>query len=93
MDNWISEEARYRLQRMLWERSKSLDGYLFSKSLDRHRLWQEFLKRNGIQLVPGGDAVYYRDESSTAVCSPLEYGSLKIPRDFAEKVLTLDFIP
>ena len=87
----MSEEMRYRLQKMLWDRCRE---YIFGdRSLDRHGLWNQFLQRNHIVLIPQGEAKRHEGEDYVSVHSPMDYGALIVPLDFATKALLLGTLP
>lgn len=83
----MSEEMRYRLQKMLWDRSWE---YIIG---DRDGLWGRFLQRNNIVLVPQGEAKRHEGEDHVSVCSPMAHGALIVPLDFATKALLLGTLP
>ena len=90
----MTEEIRYKLQKMIWDK---FGDYVFSKNkrqggYDRYQqLWLDFLKKNDIDFLPGTDAVYYKNEDFVAVVNPFQYGALKINKETAEKALVLGF--
>ena len=82
----MTEELRYKLQKMIWDK---LEKYIFS--MKSHPLWLDFLNKNDIEFLPGTDAVHYKHEDFVAVMNPLQYGALKINKETAEKALVLGF--
>jgi hypothetical protein len=64
----FSEEVRYRLQKMFWDR---VDLYIFA-SLDGrhggHDAWRYFLDCNGIVTLPGHDCLFIKDSDRGCPC-------------------------
>lgn len=101
----MTEELRYKLQKMIWDRfgeyvfsknmfskNKSQGGHYRQGGYDRYQqLWLDFLKKNEIEFIPGADAVHYKHEGFVAVLNPFQYGALKINKETAEKALVLGF--
>jgi len=87
----LSEEMRYALQKMIWDR---LDGCLFPpRESDGHQVWREFLRRNNIVFEQNREARQHDGGHEVLVCSPLEYGVLKVPIELAKKILLLGELP
>lgn len=91
----MSEDMRYRLQKMVWDRfMRCVFGLGYTKKAplgEGHRIWREFLDRNEIVSVPC-EAKRHEGESFVSVASPT-YGSLRVPYDLAMKILVFDRFP